>query len=99
MSELSHPEITALNEALDDEYQAWATYDQVITDFGDVMPFVNIRASEARHIDALIMLSSSAIFRRSDGVQIGTNPVGAAAHDGGDAAKPPARPTQKSRRR
>ena len=56
MSELSHPEITALNEALDDEYQAWATYDQVITDFGEVMPFVNIRASEARHIDALITL-------------------------------------------
>ena len=29
-------EIEALHDALDDEYKAWATYDQVITDFGAV---------------------------------------------------------------
>jgi hypothetical protein len=53
MSELSDIEIRALLEALDDEYCAWATYDQVIADFGDMPPFSNIREAEARHIDAL----------------------------------------------
>lgn len=56
MSALSNHEITALHDALDDEYQAWATYDQVIADFGEVMPFVNIRDAEARHIEALLLL-------------------------------------------
>jgi hypothetical protein len=53
MSELNQTEIAALHEALDDEYRAWATYDQVIRDFGAVRPFVNIRDAEARHIAAL----------------------------------------------
>lgn len=53
MTPLSDTEIQVLREALDDEYRAWATYDQVIADFGAVQPFVNIRAAEARHIDAL----------------------------------------------
>ena len=53
MIELSENEIGALNEALDDEYRAWATYDQVIRDFGAARPFVNIRDAEARHIEAL----------------------------------------------
>lgn len=56
MSELSSSEISALHSALDDEHQAWATYDQVIADFGEVMPFINIRDAEARHIDALLVL-------------------------------------------
>lgn len=56
MSELSSSEISALHDALDDEYQAWATYDQVIADFGEVMPFMNIRDAEARHIEALSVL-------------------------------------------
>lgn len=50
---LTEEEIHALNEALDDEYRAWATYDQVIGDFGEVRPFDNIREAEARHIEAL----------------------------------------------
>lgn len=53
MTPLSETEIQVLHEALDDEYRAWATYDQVIADFGAVQPFVNIRAAEARHIGAL----------------------------------------------
>jgi len=53
MAELDRGEVDALNEALDDEYQAWATYDQVIRDFGEVRPFINIRDAEARHIEAL----------------------------------------------
>jgi hypothetical protein len=56
MNQLSETEIRALNEALDDEYRAWATYDQVIVDFGEVPPFSNIREAEARHIEALCML-------------------------------------------
>ena len=66
--ELSSLETAALIEALDDEYRAWATYSQVITDFGDVMPFANIRDAEARHIEALSMLF------RAYGVTIPENP-------------------------
>lgn len=51
MAGLTVAEIHALNETLDDEYRSWASYDQVIADFGDVRPFSNIRAAEARHIE------------------------------------------------
>ncbi len=53
MNNLTATEIEALHDALDDEYKAWATYDQVIADFGDVRPFINIRDAEGRHIEAL----------------------------------------------
>jgi len=53
MNGLTEIEIRALNEALDDEYRSWATYDQVIADFGQIQPFGNIREAEARHIEAL----------------------------------------------
>ncbi len=53
MTTLTPAEIRAPHEALDDEYQALATYGQVIADFGEVRPFINIRESEARHIAAL----------------------------------------------
>lgn len=53
MTDLTKNEIHALSEALDDEYGAWATYDQVIADFGAAPPFSNIRDAEARHIEAL----------------------------------------------
>lgn len=56
METLTEPEIRALNEALDDEYRSWATYDQVIADFGELRPFSNIRAAEANHIEALCVL-------------------------------------------
>lgn len=56
MAELSKIELDALYEALDDEYRSWATYDQVISDFGKVRPFINIRDAEARHIQALCSL-------------------------------------------
>ncbi len=55
-SELTSAEREALGDALDDEYRAWATYDQVIRDFGAVRPFINIRDAEARHIEALVSL-------------------------------------------
>lgn len=50
---LNEKELRALHEALDDEYRAFATYDQAIRDFGEVRPFVNIRSAEGRHIAAL----------------------------------------------
>ena len=56
MTPLNKAEIQTLNEALNDEYLAWTTYDQVIADFGDVPPFPNIRDAEARHIEALCTL-------------------------------------------
>ena len=56
MNPLTEAEIHVLNEALNDEYHAWATYDQVIADFGEARPFSNIREAEARHIEALCTL-------------------------------------------
>jgi len=56
MNSLTEIEIQVLHEALDDEYHAWATYDQVIADFGEAPPFSNIREAEARHIEALCTL-------------------------------------------
>jgi hypothetical protein len=56
MTTLTETEIRALNEALDDEYRALATYEQVLADFGEVQPFTNIRDAEARHIEALCTL-------------------------------------------
>lgn len=56
MSSLAKAEIDAIGEALDDEYKAWATYDQVLRDFGPVRPFTNIREAERRHIAALLDL-------------------------------------------
>lgn len=53
MKTLNDKELAALHEALEDEYRAWSTYDQVISDFGEVRPFINIRDAEARHIQAL----------------------------------------------
>lgn len=58
-STLSDAEERALRDALEDEYRAWATYDQVVRDFGAERPFSNIRDAEARHIEAL-----RALFQR-----------------------------------
>ena len=68
MSDLSQQEIKILHEALEDEYLAWSTYDQVIEDFGEISPFINIREAESRHIEALCTL-----FNRY-GVPIPPNP-------------------------
>jgi hypothetical protein len=54
--DLDDTERQALEDALDDEYRAHTTYDQVIRDLGPVRPFVNIVDAEARHISALLSL-------------------------------------------
>lgn len=46
----------ALEEALDDEYKAMATYEAAIAAFGPIRPFINIVESERRHADALLQL-------------------------------------------
>lgn len=66
-SMLNAPERRALHDALDDEYKAWAIYDQVLHDFGDQRPFSNIRDAEARHIEAL-----RSLFQRY-GLEVPTN--------------------------
>ena len=53
---LDASEQQALAEALDDEYKSHETYAQVIRDFGEVRPFINIVDAEARHIEALLAL-------------------------------------------
>ena len=68
MAVLDDTEVRALHEALDDEYRAWATYDQVIRDFGPERPFINIREAEARHIEAL-----RSLFQRY-GLEVPENP-------------------------
>ncbi|MEB3330176.1 MAG: DUF2202 domain-containing protein [Candidatus Sericytochromatia bacterium] len=68
MPVLTDQDQRALLEALDDEYKAWTTYDQVITDFGQQRPFTHIRASEARHIEAL------AAVARHHGLEVPPNP-------------------------
>jgi hypothetical protein len=56
MMPLSEPEIQAMSDALDDEYKSYASYAQVIADFGPERPFVNIVEAEARHFSALLAL-------------------------------------------
>lgn len=46
----------ALQEAINDEYKARATYRHVINKYGKIRPFVNIVEAEERHIQALIPL-------------------------------------------
>ena len=53
---LSEEEVTALYLALNDEYHAWAVYEQVIVDFGTVRPFTSIQHAEQNHISALVHL-------------------------------------------
>jgi hypothetical protein len=51
---LSATELADLVAALDDEYMARATYAQVLADFGEVRPFINIVEAENRHVEALV---------------------------------------------
>ena len=74
MAQLSTPEVEALREALDDEYKAWTTYDQVIQAFGPIRPFINIRDSESRHINALCQIYRDYGLMPPDNTWIGKAP-------------------------
>lgn len=52
-SALSPAAIEALNEVIQDEYHAYATYQAVIDQFGAVRPFSRIQLAEQQHIAAL----------------------------------------------
>jgi hypothetical protein len=54
--ELTGEEVEALLAALEDEYKAWWTYEQIMADFGDVWPFTSIQKAEENHIAALVTL-------------------------------------------
>ena len=45
-----------LTYAIQDEYLAYAEYDQILRDFGSVRPFANIVRAESTHIEALLPL-------------------------------------------
>ena len=62
----------ALDEALDDEYKARATYRKVIEAFGQVRPFINIVESEGRHISALLSLYEAFVLTPPDDPWAGT---------------------------
>jgi hypothetical protein len=51
--ELAKQEIEGLLLALNDEYMAMATYQQINTDFNNPRPFVNIVEAEMRHAERL----------------------------------------------
>lgn len=44
---------TALKKAIDDEYKARSTYDAIISEFGNIRPFIMIVRAEEQHIAAL----------------------------------------------
>lgn len=54
--DLKKEEVDGLLLALNDEYHAWAVYDQINKDFNSPRPFINIQQAEARHIDRLKQL-------------------------------------------
>ncbi len=54
--ELKKEEVAALLLALNDEYLAFATYEQINKDFNSPRPFINIQQAESRHSERLKML-------------------------------------------
>lgn len=53
---VSQIEIDAMNMAIQDEYKAEQTYEEVMKKFGDVRPFSNIINAEIRHSTAIAQL-------------------------------------------
>ncbi len=72
--DLKKEEIDGLLLALNDEYHAWATYEQVNKDFNNPRPFINIQQAEARHIERLKQLFTSYKLPISENKWIGNAP-------------------------
>ncbi len=49
-------EVTALTEAIDEEYSALNTYQAALAQFGNIYPFSQIARSEQQHVNALARL-------------------------------------------
>ncbi|MEN8240567.1 MAG: DUF2202 domain-containing protein [Chloroflexota bacterium] len=87
---LNEDEVQGLLIALNDEYRAWAIYNQVMLDFGmDTRPFSNIRSAESHHFDQLTALFAEYGIDIPDNPWIGNVPsfesVSAACAAGVDA--------------
>lgn len=54
--DLDKEEVNGLLLALNDEFLAWATYDQINKDLDNPRPFINIIKAEARHAENLKVL-------------------------------------------
>jgi hypothetical protein len=78
---LNDTELQALNDALDDEYRAHETYEQVIGDFGPVQPFLNIVEAEARHVSALLSLFEQYGIATPKNRWMGNSPHFASVHE------------------
>jgi hypothetical protein len=48
--------LTAMEEAIQDEYRAELIYEKVLNDFGPVRPFLNIIRAEVKHSESLAQL-------------------------------------------
>ena len=68
VSPLDATEVTALTEAINEEYGALNTYQAAIAQFGSITPFSQIVRSEQQHVEALAQL-----FIRY-GLAVPTNP-------------------------
>lgn len=55
---LSDTEVDTIRQAIMEEYGALNLYQGVIDKFGEVSPFVEIAASEQKHVDALVRLAT-----------------------------------------
>jgi len=53
VGELTDEAKSALNLALNDEYKALTTYNEIINKFGSVRPFIMIKGAEEQHIASL----------------------------------------------
>ena len=78
---LDDAERQAPNDALDDEYRAHATYEQVIGDFGPVPPFLNIVEAAARHVSVLLSLFEQYGIAAPNNRWMGNSPHFASVHD------------------
>ncbi|MBI0581230.1 DUF2202 domain-containing protein [Neobacillus cucumis] len=56
LQDSSIPLEEALTYAIQDEYLAQARYDTIISKFGSIRPFTQIKSAEQRHISALLSL-------------------------------------------
>lgn len=54
VGELPNDVVMALDEAINDEYKAYSTYEVVIDKFGSVRPFSMIKGAEEQHIASLV---------------------------------------------
>lgn len=76
----------ALYDVLDGEHRAWATYDQIVVDFGSEASFVEIRESVARNVEALGALMLRCGLEVRENPWTGQAPRFASAHEACEAS-------------